>query len=145
MSLDVVSHLYRGHRRDSFCPLDDAELVELRARQRTFNGAYGRTALGTLCSSVAILKFFDQRFYRIGLVYCILTAVLVVTAVVRRRHSRHDFSDRYGRQVGRWDGFYGDSHRIFGRPFVTAGWIVIIVSIVVGGLQLGLIVLLSRI
>ena len=81
----------------------------------------------------------------VGLVYCVLTAVLAVSAILRRRHSRHDFSDKYGMRAGRWDGPRDDSRRIFGRPFVTAGWIVIIVSFLVVGLQIGLIVLLINI
>lgn len=83
-------HRYRGHRRQSFVPIDVAELgrwpsflwiyrwpdyfifsarmcdvlVELRARQRTFEGAYTRTAIGTLGYTVLVLKLFDERFYR---------------------------------------------------------------------------------
>jgi hypothetical protein len=43
-----VSYIYtpRGHRAESFAASDVNELVELRARQRTFGGAYTRTALG---------------------------------------------------------------------------------------------------
>ena len=56
----------RGHRADSFrVPNSDlALLVELRARQRTFNGAYARTAMGNLGYALTILKLFDHRFYR---------------------------------------------------------------------------------
>lgn len=39
-------------------------LVELRARQRTFDGAYTRTAVGTLGYTIVVLKLFDERFYR---------------------------------------------------------------------------------
>lgn len=45
-----------GHRRDSFVPLDEAEQIELRARQRTFDGAWQRTALGTLGYGAVVLK-----------------------------------------------------------------------------------------
>lgn len=38
--------------------------VELRARQRTFDGAYTRTAIGTLGYTIVVLKLFDERFYR---------------------------------------------------------------------------------
>jgi hypothetical protein len=81
-------HLYRGHRRASFVAHDLSELgkspplirgrvflfltvlvqyilaVELRARQRTFEGAYGRTALGTLGYAIIVLRLFDTRFYK---------------------------------------------------------------------------------
>ncbi|KAF8678669.1 hypothetical protein RHS04_05012 [Rhizoctonia solani] len=49
---------------DSFHPLDVSEMVELRARGRTFYGAYARTALGNLGYSAVVLKLFDRRFYR---------------------------------------------------------------------------------
>ena len=44
--------------------VDVHELVELRARQRTFHGAYSRTALGGLGYGLIILRLFDRRFYR---------------------------------------------------------------------------------
>ncbi|KDQ16416.1 hypothetical protein BOTBODRAFT_64758 [Botryobasidium botryosum FD-172 SS1] len=152
------NHLYRGHRRGSFYPIDASELVELRARDRTFNGAYARSALGNLGYSVVILKLFDQRFYYIGLLYVILAGFLFLLSILRRRHSRHDFSDRYGVVAGRWDGdtIEGEvaqsrardssvdstCRRIYGRPFVTAGWIVVAVSLVVAAVEVGLLVLI---
>lgn len=48
--------LYRGHRRNSFRALDDAEVIELRARFRTFHGAYSRTALMCLTYAATILS-----------------------------------------------------------------------------------------
>lgn len=55
---------YRGHRASSFYAIDEAELVEIRARQRTFDGAVYRTAMGNLSYAVVVLKLFDQRFFR---------------------------------------------------------------------------------
>jgi len=55
--------LFSGHRRDSFICADVDELVELRAHQRTYNGAYVRTALGILGYSLAVLRLFDHKFY----------------------------------------------------------------------------------
>ena len=53
----------RGHRRQSFQAADVNELVELRARQRTFHGAYIRTALGSLGYALTILRLFDPKFH----------------------------------------------------------------------------------
>ena len=39
------------------------ELVELRARQRTFHGAYSRTALGSLGYGLTILRLLDQAYH----------------------------------------------------------------------------------
>ncbi|KAJ8072968.1 hypothetical protein PM082_019831 [Marasmius tenuissimus] len=88
------THRYRGHRSNSFTvSSDDPLLVEVRARQRTFNGAYGRTALGNLGYSLTILRLFDKRFYKIGLAFAILGALLFIISFFRDRHSRHDFAD----------------------------------------------------
>ncbi|KAL0952607.1 hypothetical protein HGRIS_006862 [Hohenbuehelia grisea] len=145
-----MSHRYRGHRAESFQPVDVNELVELRARQRTFHGAYSRTALGSLGYALTILRLFDKRFYRIGLLFAILGGLMFVLAFLRSRHSRHDFADR-----DKEESSYGAPHvrktvgqegkRIFGRPFVTAGWIVIGVSGVVAAVEIGLLVLVLRI
>ncbi|KAG8993863.1 hypothetical protein FRB90_000579 [Tulasnella sp. 427] len=150
---------YRGHRRQSFTPIDNAELVELRARTRT-DASYSRTALGMLSYSVIILKIFDRRFYRTALYLC---------AVIRRRKSRHDFADSIkGHPSGRWD--ENDLHpprmddetgtggaaarkkdasivrkRIFGAPFVTAGWVVVLVTGIVATIEVALLVLLLAI
>jgi len=123
--------------------------AELRARGRTFHGAYARTALGNLGYSAVVLKLFDKRFYRIGLLYVILAVLLFILSIVRRRHSRHDFSDIYA-DSGRFDGEHavnqGDDRkpsqhkRIFGRPFVTAGWVVVILTGVVALVEITLLV-----
>jgi len=139
-----MSHRYRGHRANSFLPIDVNELVELRARQRTFHGAYSRTALGSLGYALAILRLFDTRFSRIGLLFSVLSGMLYVFAFVRARHSRHDFADRDKEgpsyqpalsTVGQED------ERVFGRPFVTAGWVVVGVSVVVASVEVALLVL----
>ncbi|QRV84068.1 hypothetical protein RhiJN_26129 [Ceratobasidium sp. AG-Ba] len=129
-------------------------MVELRARGRTFHGAYARTALGNLGYSAVVLKLFDKRFYRIGLLYVILAVLLFILSVIRRRHSRHDFSDYYA-DCGRFDGVHSTNEhhhddarpsaprkRIFGRPFVTAGWVVVILTAVVAIIEITLLVFL---
>ncbi|KAJ4484140.1 hypothetical protein C8J55DRAFT_541832 [Lentinula edodes] len=160
---DRIGHRYRGHRAESFFASDLNELVEIRARQRTFYGAYFRTALGNLGYALTILRLFDFRFYRIGLLFTILGALLFVLSFLRDRHSRHDFADTQGTktspepsQNSHISYIYPDSHvpgdiirtvgqkgtRIFGRPFVTAGWIVISVACVVLAVEIGLLVLI---
>ncbi|KZT03258.1 uncharacterized protein LAESUDRAFT_704843 [Laetiporus sulphureus 93-53] len=135
---------YRGHRSDSFYPEDLNELLELRARQRTFDGAYARGALSDLGYALTILRLFDDRFARIGLVYCILAALLFVIAYFRHRQSRHDFADKHqGRTWEHAKPTVGQSgKRVFGRPFITAGWTVVSVTIVVALVEIALVVLI---
>ncbi|PCH43190.1 hypothetical protein WOLCODRAFT_132687 [Wolfiporia cocos MD-104 SS10] len=141
------SHKYRGHRSSSFFPEDTNEIVELRARQRTFGGAYARSAMGNLGYALTILRLFDDQFSRIGIVYAVLAALLFVISYLRNRHSNHDFADEH--QGERWAhaiptvGQVGE--RIYGRPFVTAGWIVAAVATIVAGVEISLLILILRI
>lgn len=156
----------RGHRANSFRAGDINELVEIRARQRTFHGAYSRTALGILGSSLTILRLFDRRFYRsestclssspicffldpplVGILFAVLGGSLFILAYLRARHSRHDFADRRKEEqehqlaiktVGQ------EGTRIFGRPFRTAGWIVLAMTSVIATVEIGLLVLIMQ-
>jgi hypothetical protein len=73
----------------------------------------------------------------VGLIFAGLAILLFAISFLRARHSRHDFADR--EPLSKEDPRYqhplatiGQSQdRIFGRPFVTAGWIVIGVTIIV--------------
>ncbi|KIY67624.1 hypothetical protein CYLTODRAFT_490460 [Cylindrobasidium torrendii FP15055 ss-10] len=185
---------YRGHRRESFVATDVNELVELRARQRTFHGAYSRTALGNLGYALTVLRLFDRRFYKIGLIFLILSALLFLIAYLRSRHSNHDFADqaemltpelveeeqpeertqdtrsdegqsstatrtlspdaseesdssasptRRRQEVIQTKG--QENTRVFGRPFVTAGWIVIAVTGVVAATEIGILILIFKV
>ncbi|KAG2054521.1 hypothetical protein BDR06DRAFT_955189 [Suillus hirtellus] len=127
-------HTYRGHRADSYKPIDVLELGELRARNRTFNGAYRRTAIAALGYALTALRLFDSRFLRIGIVYIVLSILLFALGYIRARHSQHDFSDGSKTSalyeqalptVGQED------TREYGRPFITAGRDVIAVGALV--------------
>ncbi|KAF8511858.1 hypothetical protein JB92DRAFT_2931722 [Gautieria morchelliformis] len=126
---------YRGHRAASFSAIDEAELIELRARQRTIDGAVYRTALGNLSYAVVVLKLFDQRFYRIGVLYTVLSILLFLLGYFRSRHLNHDFADSH-RPSG-----VSPNGRVFGRAFVTAGWVVLAVSAVVAAVEVVLLAL----
>ncbi|KAF9529161.1 hypothetical protein CPB83DRAFT_813022 [Crepidotus variabilis] len=138
---------YRGHRRYSFVAQDVNELQEIRARQRTFHGAYSRSALGSLGYAVAILRLFDRKFHRIGLIFAVLAALLFIISYLRARHSTHDFADRH-KEASKLDiGIKTkgqENARIFGRPFVTAGWIVVQVTVVVAAAEIALLILILR-
>ncbi|KAH9065593.1 hypothetical protein EDB87DRAFT_1591917 [Lactarius vividus] len=138
---------YQGHRAHSFISTDVDQLVELRARQRTFNGAYTRTALGNLGYSLAVLRLFDRRFYHIGLLYAFLAIFLCVCAFLRGRHSRHDFADSRDDDTAPLLAIptVGQEHgQSFGQPFVTAGRIVALVACVVAATELALLALILR-
>ncbi|RPD77242.1 hypothetical protein L226DRAFT_533250 [Lentinus tigrinus ALCF2SS1-7] len=139
---------YRGHRSKSFYPEDVNELVELRARSRTFDGAYSRTAISNLGYALTILRLFDRRFFRIGILYTVMAGLIFVVAFFRQRHSRHDFADKY-RNLAAYENAIKTvgqtGKRIFGRPFVTAGWIVALLSLIVFSVEISLLVLIFKI
>ncbi|KAL0138059.1 hypothetical protein V8B55DRAFT_1534524 [Mucor lusitanicus] len=74
--------LVRGHRRESAL-FTLVELQDLRAHQRTFEGAYWRTALAAFSSGLLILKVFTREFYKIGITFLSMLAI----ALWRRRTS----------------------------------------------------------
>lgn len=85
----------RGHPENSFQAEDLHELVELRARQRTFHGAYTRTAIGNLAAALTILRLFDRRFYRSTYTTCTLSTSHQLVQPSRHplrrpRHTPHD-------------------------------------------------------
>lgn len=49
--------------------LTPQELVEIRAAQRTFEGAYIRTSLSQFSFALVVLKIFTSEFYSIGTVF----------------------------------------------------------------------------
>jgi len=75
----------------------------------------------------------------VGLLYAALAGFLFILSFLRARHSRHDFADRDKEarldqlQVIKTKGQEGK--RVFGRPFVTAGWMVVAVSVLVATVE----------
>lgn len=73
--------------------VNEAELVEIRASQRTFSGAYWRTAISSFSFSLVILKIFTREFYRVGIVFVVFGFVMLGVATVRKRQSNKQFLD----------------------------------------------------
>ncbi|PWN36317.1 uncharacterized protein FA14DRAFT_54081 [Meira miltonrushii] len=59
------------------------ELTDIRAYQRTFDGAYTRTALGQLSYAILILRLFERDFYWCGLIYTVLAVQLIFVGMYR--------------------------------------------------------------
>ncbi|PPQ74652.1 hypothetical protein CVT24_003837, partial [Panaeolus cyanescens] len=82
-----------------------------------------------------------------GLLFAILGALLFVIAYLRSRQGRHDFADRSKEAHLLDQGIPTkgmENARIFGRPFVTAGRMVVYVTIVVAAVEIGLLVLIAQ-
>ncbi len=81
----------------------------------------------------------------VGILYTALAGILFVLAYFRQRHSRHDFADNHRNPAAHESAIktVGQTgKRIFGRPFVTAGWIVALLSVVVFAVEICLLVLI---
>lgn len=73
----------RSHRARSVV-LTSSEMVEIRAAQRTFEGAYVRTALGQFSFALVVLKIFTAEFYSIGALFAVYGAGVLLTSWLRR-------------------------------------------------------------
>lgn len=83
----------RLHRARSI-QLTNDELVEIRAAQRTFEGAYVRTSLSQFSFALVVLKIFTSEFYSIGALFAVYGAgVLMVSAYRRQQGNRQFFSE----------------------------------------------------
>ncbi|KAI0969910.1 hypothetical protein F4678DRAFT_436941 [Xylaria arbuscula] len=67
------------------------ELVEIRAAQRTFEGAYMRTALSQFSFALIILKIFTSEFYAIGALFAVYGATIMLCAIYRRYEGNRQF------------------------------------------------------
>jgi hypothetical protein len=90
---------------------------------------------------------FNIHFIQVGLLFVILGAVIFVIAFFRARHCSHDFADRHKEAQILDSGIKTQGQegtRIYGRPFVTAGWTVVQVTVAVAVCELGLLGLIIR-
>jgi len=71
--------------------LTPQELVEIRAAQRTFEGAYVRTSLGQFSFALIVLKVFTSEFYSIGALFAVYGAGVLGVSLFRRSHGNRQF------------------------------------------------------
>ncbi|KAJ3958343.1 hypothetical protein N0V92_005071 [Colletotrichum tropicale] len=63
----------------------------IRAAQRTFEGAYMRTALSQFSFALIILKIFTSEFYAIGALFAVYGAAVMLVAIYRRHEGNRQF------------------------------------------------------
>lgn len=83
------------HRARSVALTSD-EIVEVRAAQRTFEGAYVRTALSQFSFALIVLRIFTPEFYPIGALFAVYGAGVLVIGLVRRRQGNRQFFSELG-------------------------------------------------
>ena len=112
--------------------LTPAELVEIRAAQRTFEGAYIRTALGQFSFALVVLKIFTSEFYSIGALFAVYGAGVLFISLYRRWHGNKQFFSEIGE-----DGL----HR---QRFRTSGNVVTVLTALSVAAYISLLVLTLR-
>lgn len=85
-------YLLRRHRARSVALTQD-EIVEVRAAQRTFEGAYVRTALSQFSFALVVLRIFTTEFYSIGALFAVFGAGVLITGLYRRYQGNRQFFD----------------------------------------------------
>lgn len=85
----------RMHRARSI-QLTNEELVEIRAAQRTFEGAYVRTSLSQFSFALVVLKIFTSEFYSIGALFAVYGAGVLLVSAYRRQQGNRQFFDEVG-------------------------------------------------
>lgn len=91
------SGLVRENGTPFKCLLDASSrirLTEIRAAQRTFEGAYMRTALSQFSFALIILKIFTSEFYAIGALFAAYGVAVLVVAIFRRYEGNKQFFDQ---------------------------------------------------
>ena len=122
----------RMHRARSVV-LSPQELVEIRAAQRTFEGAYVRTSLGQFSFALVVLKIFTSEFYSVGALFAVYGAGVLGVSLFRRAHGNEQFFSEIGE-----DGLHRKRFRTSGNVVValTALTIAAYVSLLVLTLRL---------
>ena len=121
----------RAHRARSVI-LTDQELVEIRAAQRTFEGAYIRTALGQFSFSLIVLKIFTSEFYAIGALFAVYGLGILITSLFRRQQGNKQFFSET------------DDDGLSHKKFRTSGNVVVVLTALSVAAYVSLIVLIMR-
>ncbi|PMD51956.1 uncharacterized protein K444DRAFT_546142 [Hyaloscypha bicolor E] len=121
----------RLHRARSVI-LTAQELVEIRAAQRTFEGAYVRTAIGQFSFALVVLKIFTAEFYSIGALFATYGVGIMLVSLYRRYEGNRQFFSEVGEDgMGR-------------KKFRTSGNAVVVLTALSFGAYVSLLVLTMR-
>lgn len=70
-----------------YVSLTPGQRQDIRASQRTFEGAYLRTAFSKLSFGLVILRLFTKEFFPLGIVYVASAILTMVLSLYQRVHS----------------------------------------------------------
>ncbi|OWB58911.1 hypothetical protein B5S28_g5007 [[Candida] boidinii] len=85
--LDNQSYIERLRRPSRLSTLStNAQKLDIRAHQRTYQGAYIRSCIGALTFSIIILKLFSKEFLNVGFVYTIYGFFIFIVSLLRSKN-----------------------------------------------------------
>ncbi|AOA62965.1 hypothetical protein KP2612_002289 [Komagataella phaffii] len=75
--------------------------LDVRAHQRTYEGAYLRSSIGALSFSIIVIKIFSKEFIVIGIIFTIYGLLLFLVSLLRTRNMDLYFlaDDKEGKSV----------------------------------------------
>lgn len=91
-------------------------MVEVRAAQRTFEGAYIRTSISQFSFALIILKIFTAEFYSIGALFAVYGAGVMTIGLFRRQQGNRQFFSEV------------DEDGVQRRKFRTSGNVVVVLT-----------------
>ncbi len=112
--------------------LNRDEMVEIRASQRTFEGAYMRTALGQFSFALIVLKIFTSEFFSIGALFAVYGFGILFTSLFRRWRGNTQFFAEV------------DEDGVQRKGFRTSGSVVLVLTALSAGAYACLIALVLR-
>ncbi|KAH3670332.1 hypothetical protein WICMUC_004901 [Wickerhamomyces mucosus] len=69
-----------------FLTFKDNKKLDIRAQQRTYDGAYTRASIATLSFALLITKLFSKSFLPIGILYCVYGSIIYIIGMTRSNH-----------------------------------------------------------
>lgn len=82
---EVQNLSYRERLPSRLDILQNGLQLDIRAHQRTYEGAYTRTAVGCLAFALMIIKIFSKDFLPIGLIYTIYGSLVFCFGLYKSR------------------------------------------------------------
>ncbi|ODV94874.1 hypothetical protein PACTADRAFT_3762 [Pachysolen tannophilus NRRL Y-2460] len=128
------SHLSNFRRPSRLTYLSTkAQKLDIRAHQRTYQGAYIRSTIGLLSFALLILKLFSEKFLKIGVLYTVYSMILFLISLVRLQNIDLYILKEIQHSNGNVDhyineGYYDeDTDKVY---FKTSGNFVLLISMI---------------
>ncbi|GMM31609.1 hypothetical protein DAMA08_043540 [Martiniozyma asiatica (nom. inval.)] len=141
-----ITHRNALERRPSrIFPLTKDQQLDIRAHQRTYQGAYIRTCIGVLSFSVLVMKLFSREFASMGVVFQVYALILCIVGYRRGKDLDLYFVDFQGRWWKEWQWDQNGNGEVDNcYYFKTSGDFVLLLYLLTTACLITLVALLAR-